>query len=94
MSNKFNFFVTSCISILLVGCVTPSNVNKSEFAKEKIRYMSAGSTGCLPADMDVEFIEPKWNVHGVWTVTCKSNVYVCSASGVDQNVASCSPLAK
>lgn len=91
MINKICIFIALSLSLFLAGCVTPSNVNNSEFAKEKIKYMSAGSTGCLPADMNVEFIDPKWNHHGVWTVKCKSQLFVCSAAGVDQNIASCSP---
>ena len=49
---------------------------------QKMKNMSAGGTGCLPEDIDVQVVDAHWNNTGVWKARCKEKTYICSFTGI------------
>ena len=70
-----------CLTIVAVatGCV--SLVANSSLFKEHLQLVSAGYTGCLPADNELSNVTTHANGDGLWNATCKGKTYLCTAAG-------------
>ena len=79
---------------IILSCSTPKEIVKTDRVIIKAQYLSAGPTGCFPSEIEINFIDPKWNIPAVWTAKCKSKVYVCSSHGAEDSMVNCSPQAQ
>ena len=83
------FGILVCI-VVTAGCVSPEKIVKRKSVIDSAKHKSAGHIGCLPSEIEVNYIDPKFNTAVVWTATCKSKVYVCSESNSVSGTMSCS----
>jgi hypothetical protein len=74
---------TLCPPLLaLGGCVA--------MARPALQQISAGYTGCLPADNQISNVDDAL-IGATWNATCKGKVYLCSSA---QNADHCAPVAQ
>jgi hypothetical protein len=78
----------------VAGCI--STLANSPLVIEHLQVVSAGHTGCLPADNAISNVSAKADGSGVWNATCKGKTYLCSAAGSTGNSESfsCAPVAQ
>ncbi len=63
------------------GCISAN----SPIIQDKLKTVSAGYTGCTPADNVLSNIDAKPDGSGSWNATCKDKTYLCSAVGGTNN---------
>lgn len=78
----------------LCGCI-PLTAN-SPIIRDQLKMISAGYTGCMPADNELSNVSPHPAGSGTWNATCKGKVYLCSAyvSYNQQGSYHCAPVAE
>ncbi len=76
------------------GCVSLSA--DSPVVQDKLKTVSAGYTGCEPADNVLSNVAPNRDGSGTWNATCKGKIYLCSAvATVNQGESfHCAPVAQ
>jgi hypothetical protein len=77
----------------LVGCV-PITVN-SPMVQSQLKTISAGHTGCAPADNELSNVNDAPN-SVTWNATCNGKVYLCTGVSDLSNARtySCAPVAQ
>lgn len=90
------FAVALCVpaaSAVLAGCVDMNAVAASPDMTNRFQHVSAGYTGCYPADNVISHQDMAWG--GTWQATCKGKTYLCTSSAVNGGGSmSCAPLAQ
>jgi len=86
----------SCLRALrpaILGAALVSVCGCASMALPKLRAVSAGYTGCLPADNEVTNYSPHLGVT-TWNASCKGKTYLCSAVGnsEDSTTVHCAPV--
>jgi hypothetical protein len=78
------------------GCVSATAPVKSPVTERQLQLVSAGHTGCLPADNAISNSNVNLSGTGTWNATCKSRIFLCSAvsSGNQAYAYSCAPAAQ
>ena len=65
---------------LVSACVTaPASLATSSYVTQSLQMISAGHTGCQPADNTISNIQMGLNGSGIWNATCNGKTYLCSA---------------
>ena len=81
------------VGILLVtaACVTTN----SPLETHSLQMISAGHTGCAPAENEISNVSTSLDGSGTWNTSCKGKAYLCSAFlGVGKSESySCAPVA-
>ncbi len=79
--------------LLATACVVPTQLANSPAVTQGLQVISAGHTGCQPADNTISNVQMELNGSGTWNATCKDKTYLCSAfKGVDPSESySCAP---
>jgi|SRR5215469_4328710 len=68
------------IPLLVTACVTvPASVAESPSMTGPLQMISAGHTGCMPADNRISGVQMQFNGSGTWNATCNDKAYLCSA---------------
>lgn len=75
------------------GCVYVSA--QSPIVTSRLQLISAGHTGCTPADNAISNVDAKPDGSGTWNATCQGRQYLCSAvASIDKSESfSCAPVA-
>lgn len=71
--------LASLVVLLSTACVSVSQIQKSPEMAHALQMISAGHTGCHPADNRISNIHLEWNGSGTWNAACNDKVYLCSA---------------
>jgi hypothetical protein len=86
---------SSRLALVLIGlCVLSATgcaliAPNSPYVKSQLQTISAGHTGCMPAD---NVISNQDMFAGTWNATCKATTYLCSPAGTESY--SCAPVAQ
>jgi hypothetical protein len=84
----------------LSGCVSTEQATQkaqsSPLVNEELPLISAGHTGCMPADIAISIVWVKPNYTALWKATCKGKTYLCSSAEniSGSTTASCAPEAQ
>jgi len=89
---RFRAILVSTMLAGLGGCVS----GNSPMVQERLKMVSAGHTGCMPAENVISNVAANLDGSGTWNATCKGKVYLCSAVGSVGNSESysCAPAAQ
>lgn len=92
------FIVLSAV-VVQAGCTTAAVTaiaSSSSLLKDQLAVVSAGHTGCMPEQNAIAIIWAKPNGSGLWTATCKDQVYLCSVITTTSGASSysCAPQVK
>ncbi|HEX4267422.1 MAG TPA: hypothetical protein VHY36_06035 [Steroidobacteraceae bacterium] len=81
------------LPLLATACAVPSQLANSATMTQALQTISAGHTGCMPADNRISSVQMQLNGSGTWNATCQNKTYLCSAfQGVSPSVSySCAP---
>jgi hypothetical protein len=85
--------VAALCALVTAGCV--SVAPDSPLITNKLQVVSAGHTGCMPADNEISNVN-MIDLAGdaTWNATCKAKTYLCSSAGtVGGTTYSCAPVA-
>jgi hypothetical protein len=93
---------TSRLALAMVACCVLSTTGCGSFSldspssKEKLKMISAGHTGCMPADNEITNVNQiNFTGDSTWNATCKSRTYLCTSTGtVHGETFSCAPMAQ
>ena len=88
MSRYYLGLVALPVVLVTSGCLSLN----SPSAQRQLQIASAGQTGCLPDD-NVISNAVRYGSSATWNVTCKSKVYLCSATSSVGNTR-CAPAAQ
>lgn len=67
------------IALLSAACVRVSQIKESPATANALEMISAGHTGCQPADNRISNIHMELDGNGTWNATCNDKTYLCSA---------------
>jgi hypothetical protein len=86
--------VVSGVLTGISGCVPLSP--DTPLVIHELQMVSAGHTGCLPAENEISQNNYNLNGSGTWNATCKGKVYLCSAVSLSGGglFFSCAPAAR
>jgi hypothetical protein len=81
------------VVLVVAGCAAMVNL---PMAVKQLKLVSAGHTGCLPAENEISNVNSSYDGSGTWNATCKGKVYLCSAVAPSGNSESysCAPVAQ
>jgi hypothetical protein len=81
------------IGLVLIGC---ASIDDSPMVLSHLKTISAGHTGCLPDENEIDNVSYSPSSSSIWNATCRGKVYVCSAvaSGSKSESSTCTPDAK
>jgi hypothetical protein len=76
------------------GCAPMSMMGNTKMVQEKLKLVSAGYTGCMPAENTLSNIADAYG-GATWNATCKGRTYLCTtvATG-DSDSFHCAPVAE
>lgn len=82
------------VAIVLAGCGTVADqLNHPATTPEVIKgyqFVSAGYTGCQPADNAISAPPRDLGIGEIWQATCKGKTYLCTS----RESTSCAPVAQ
>lgn len=77
----------------LSGCAPVNNPDAVPGLKDAMQLISAGHTGCQPAENELSSVTLRPDGSGQWNATCRGRVYLCTTfKGVNPSSSySCAP---
>lgn len=92
ITSKIGLALLAASALLLPACV-PAELAHSPMVTSGLQMISAGHTGCLPADNAISNTKMNLDGSGTWNATCNGRLYLCSAfKGVNPSDSySCAP---
>jgi hypothetical protein len=67
------------IALLSTACASLGPMGQSPAMANALQMISAGHTGCQPADNGISNIHMGLDGNGTWNATCDDKTYLCSA---------------
>ena len=93
MNRTTRIVLSSIAAAGAIGC--SSGPSRLTMVDAKLQLVSAGFTGCTPADNILSNVEPSSDGSGTWNATCKGKAYLCSSvPTVKSHTFHCAPVAQ